>query len=301
MLSIVLVFILLLTTSAIADESLRSRADEARGISWGISKLAREKQQLARNLMSTMEEINTAMPDLSLIKAKRGKSFMPYEGGPMEAVIIAVDDKDFHRPKSERNTTKIWKSIVASAQRQDVGVIAYLVTPSKPSTMAERELVMEHFVEELTDLDDEHEIDPSKVLFMVDEPIDTVWARDYSPIFYFDDHDDKFTPSVLHISYYSDRPNDKDMGERFAERFNLPLKFRDLLFEGGNLVSNGDGICIMSDRVLYVSYRGSDLTLAERKAALHLELYPFGCQTLIIVESLTYDITGHVVSSSYLL
>ena len=242
--------------------------------------------------MNTMDEINNAMPLLS--SATKQRSYMPYEGGQMEAVIISMDDKDSHRPKNERNTTKIWKSIVASAQRQGVGIISYLVTPTKPSTLEGREEVMDNIIEELNDLDDEHEIDPSKILFLLDEPIDTVWVRDYSPIFYYDEQGGKLTPSTLHVSYYSDRPNDKEMGSRFADRFNLPLKFRDLLFEGGNLISNGAGICIMSDRVLYVSYRGSDLTLAERKTALHLELYPFGCQTLIVVESLTYDITGHV-------
>lgn len=281
--------VILIASIVIAESELRSRADEA---TKGISMLSEEKRQLAaRGLMNTMDEINMALPDLRTVKKER--SYMPYEGGQMEAVIISMDDKDYHRPASERNTTKIWKAIIASAQRQGVGVIAYLVTPTKPSTRAGREKVLEHIIEELNDLDDEHLIDPSKILFMVDEPIDTVWARDYSPIFYVDNHEEGGgVPSVLHVSYYSDRPNDKEMGERFAERFSLPLTFRDLLFEGGNLVSNGEGTCIMSDRVLYVQYRGSDLTLAERKAALHLELYPFGCQTLIIVESLTYDITG---------
>jgi hypothetical protein len=46
--------------------------------------------------------------------------------------------------------------------------------------------------------------------------------------------------------------------------------------------------------VLYVSWRGTNLTLAQRKALLHAELLPYGCEDLIVVESLTYDITGHV-------
>ena len=45
------------------------------------------------------------------------------------------------------------------------------------------------------------------------------------------------------------------MAEHFAGAASLPLSWRDLLFEGGNLLSDGRGTCIMSDRVLYVSYR----------------------------------------------
>ena len=38
--------------------------------------------------------------------------------------------------------------------------------------------------------------------------------------------------------------------------------------------------------------RGTDLTLAERKADLHSQLQPFGCQNLIVVEALAFDLTG---------
>ena len=67
--------------------------------------------------------------------------------------------------------------------------------------------------------------------------------------------DRQLVPSVLQVSYYSDRPDDSGMAEHYATVADLPLSWRDLLFEGGNLISDGQGTCIMSDRVLYVSYR----------------------------------------------
>lgn len=86
-------------------------------------------------------------------------------------------------------------------------------------------------------------------------PAPLLYDRDFSPIFFRSQYDESTTAGILHISYYSDRPRDKGMAPDFAERTDLPAYFRDLKFEGGNLLSNGKGLCIMSDRVLYVNYR----------------------------------------------
>lgn len=86
-------------------------------------------------------------------------------------------------------------------------------------------------------------------------PAPLLYDRDFSPIFFRSQYDESTTAGILHISYYSDRPRDRGMAPDFAERTDLPAYFRDLKFEGGNLLSNGKGLCIMSDRVLYVNYR----------------------------------------------
>ncbi|KAJ9506236.1 hypothetical protein QJQ45_014217 [Haematococcus lacustris] len=99
---------------------------------------------------------------------------------------------------------------------------------------------------------------------------------------------------VLSAVYFSDRPEDCQLPDDFASRAGLPHTQVPLLFEGGNLLPNGQGICIMSDRVLFVSFRGSDLSLPERLVLVEASLRPFGCTELIVVEALTADITGHV-------
>ncbi|KAJ9528566.1 hypothetical protein QJQ45_020458 [Haematococcus lacustris] len=99
---------------------------------------------------------------------------------------------------------------------------------------------------------------------------------------------------VLSAVYFSDRPEDCQLPDDFASRAGLPHTQVPLLFEGGNLLPNGQGICIMSDRVLFVSFRGSDLSLPERLVLVEAALRPYGCTELIVVEALTADITGHV-------
>ena len=52
------------------------------------------------------------------------------------------------------------------------------------------------------------------------------------------------------------RKSDELMGVRFAKMFDLPVRSIPLVLEGGNFISNGDGLLLTSAKTLQVDKRG---------------------------------------------
>ncbi|MEW5304262.1 MAG: hypothetical protein WDW36_006885 [Sanguina aurantia] len=353
---------------------------------------AREEKErmLSRQLLTDLHSLNSDVPNMV---AADPRPAAPQSSSHTPSSTASPTAKPQHTPEHPSPTTPnagkplipleagprpvlgMWRSIIRSAQRQRVSVIVYIVSKEgrtlQQSTASVRSL-----------LGEDPGIDVGQVLFVEGYGSDSVWMRDFGPIFFLNpdggvglrlagDVSDGgssssssggnssgsssggsssggsssggssgrtktaageglggggtsaasrrmlggsgsgplllaagpyalaagapvMQPSILDIRYYSDRPADDALPIDFGNRTSLPVFASELLFEGGNLLSDGRGMCIMSDRVLYVSYRGTNLTLVERKAALSEAMKPFGCASLIIVEALNYDITGHV-------
>ncbi|MFO7676837.1 MAG: agmatine deiminase family protein [Thermoplasmatota archaeon] len=80
-------------------------------------------------------------------------------------------------------------------------------------------------------------------------PSNTHWTRDYGPWFVFTDDDEL---AVIDFTYSRDYPNryhDDNINSVFSADQDLPLYFMPLFHEGGNYMTDGQGIAISTDLV----------------------------------------------------
>jgi agmatine/peptidylarginine deiminase len=190
-------------------------------------------------------------------------SHLPIETQPVGTLMLSMDDVGL----SNSNIFSIWTTIIKSAQRQNIDVIIYLVKGSNLDSIKNNLI--------------ESKIDTKKVNFITEYKTNSIWMRDYGPILYFD----KFNRlSVFDLKYLARRDLDDNMPKHFSQKYNLPYAKSELRMEGGNLLSNGDGVCITSDKVLKHNMRQN----------IESELRKIGCYKIIIMKSLKYDQTQHV-------
>lgn len=81
---------------------------------------------------------------------------------------------------------------------------------------------------------------------IVQAPIDTIWMRDYGPLFV----KDQGSLEVVDIEYYPGRDNDDAFPRRFAQERGLRARDLPLAWEGGNYTSDGRG-GIYATQILY--------------------------------------------------
>lgn len=114
---------------------------------------------------------------------------------------------------------------------------------------------------------------------------DTMWVRDYGP---FVRRTADGSVALLDARYpQSDRANDDGVPEEIASRFNLHLVRVDLALDGGNLLSNGSGLCLSTQRLL------DENDYSEPEVRSLLRTY-FGCEETVFLEPLHGEETGHV-------
>jgi agmatine deiminase len=71
-------------------------------------------------------------------------------------------------------------------------------------------------------------------------PVEAMWVRDYAPYFVVGDH-----TTVVDFTYpEQNRDLEDNFGLAFAATFGLHYDHAHLTFDGGNLTSNGQGVCI---------------------------------------------------------
>lgn len=125
---------------------------------------------------------------------------------------------------------------------------------------------------------------PPDIKIYDDYRVDSIWIRDYGPIFY--------NNTIIDLDYFPRRPRDDVMNYHYALNNHIELTHVNLLAEGGNILSNGEGICIISDVILEWNF--NDLTILKRAEKIRKVLMPIGCDYTIIMPSLYDDATGHV-------
>lgn len=116
-------------------------------------------------------------------------------------------------------------------------------------------------------------------------PHDTMWCRDYGPMVVRD----RFGRAALVDSAYDeDRAMDDGVPAELALKLNLPVIETTLTLEGGNLLSNGDGICVTTSRVLDSNPELDEATIRQRMR------HVFGARQTVILQPLDGESTGHV-------
>lgn len=130
-------------------------------------------------------------------------------------------------------------------------------------------------------------INPRHVRFL-EAPVDTIWARDFGPVvvrnadgsahFVDSDYDD------------GDRPQDDNIPPVLAAAMGAKCKRSLLSIEGGNLLSNGEGLCLTTSKTVADNViRGYE----------HPQIQPlfkkvFQCRDVAVLEPLVGEPTGHV-------
>jgi agmatine/peptidylarginine deiminase len=114
---------------------------------------------------------------------------------------------------------------------------------------------------------------------------DTIWIRDYGPIsvrlpggnFAFIDSE-----------YCDDRPFDDSVPTNLAQYFGVPVLHSGLTLDGGNFLTNGKGLCVMTDLIDEDNPKLNQAEIADR-----LNTY-FGCKKIVVLHRLIGEETGHV-------
>ena len=112
---------------------------------------------------------------------------------------------------------------------------------------------------------------------------DTAWIRDYGPLQF--DQGGKVT--WRDFGYDQERPEDDALPVQLAADFGVPLEMSKERLDGGGLVNNGNGLCVMTDRSLDEFMTESGHRRANRFAAA------LGCEALTVVSALPEEQTGH--------
>ena len=100
---------------------------------------------------------------------------------------------------------------------------------------------------------------PDSMRFLVN-PSDSIWIRDYAPFILRYDEENTMMVDAKYRTRSSRqfRRKDEMMGIQFAKMLNLPVRSIPLLLEGGNMISNGDGLLLTSSKTLSLNKNGDN-------------------------------------------
>ena len=134
----------------------------------------------------------------------------------------------------------------------------------------------------LQDLD-EYGVDTDEVTILCIEH-DSKWCRDFGPTSLISRHEVR----LLDWTYSDERKLDDDVSMQLAAISRTRVQFTPLSFEGGNLLSNGNGLVITSEKLVFQNLdHGALQTADELKKQL-------GADQLLVLEPLIGEGTAHV-------
>ena len=120
---------------------------------------------------------------------------------------------------------------------------------------------------------------PIQAVHFVKHPLDTMWLRDFGPFF---TRWSNGNVSIIHPVYSNPdpnerRPRDDALSNFIGETLGLKVDHMPLIIEGGNLLSNGDGLMVTSTRVID---RSENRHHSLQEIGRMLQRY-FGCRTWV--------------------
>jgi hypothetical protein len=104
---------------------------------------------------------------------------------------------------------------------------------------------------------------------------DTPWIRDYGPL---QIKSQKSSFHWLDFKYSGERPDDDLFPQQLAQFLNIPVESGDYYLDGGALISNGKGLCAITDKSLEES--SVDQDSSEEFSVFKHRL---GCRTLVVL------------------
>jgi agmatine/peptidylarginine deiminase len=133
---------------------------------------------------------------------------------------------------------------------------------------------------------------PAESLRFIQTRTDSLWIRDFGPVFVESSTGglSAFDFRYVRRSDAAVRQRDDDAGRPIAAHFPIPLTSDSSILEGGNLVSNGRGVLLTTTLALNANIvRGH-----ESATVVQTLRHRLGCRTIVVLESLHGEPTGHV-------
>ena len=98
---------------------------------------------------------------------------------------------------------------------------------------------------------------PESMRFIINQA-DSIWIRDYAPFILRYDEENLLMVDAKYRTRDELQARKKDdfMGVKFAKMFDLPVRSIPLVLEGGNFISNGDGLLLTSAKTLQINKEG---------------------------------------------
>lgn len=129
---------------------------------------------------------------------------------------------------------------------------------------------------------------PTTRVHFAELPHDTMWARDYGPVI-AQRYDGQ--PVALNADYsLHARPEDDLLPRRLAASLRIRTTDVPLKIDGGNLLSNGRGLCIATHDLLYANLSSEQ----DEKQVRELLRTHYGIVQMVFLEPLAGEPTGHV-------
>ena len=133
---------------------------------------------------------------------------------------------------------------------------------------------------------------PAEAVHFIKHPLDSMWIRDYGPLF---TRWRGGNIGIVHSIY--DMPDDRGPRKRDADFcaylgdvLGLDVKPMPLVMEGGNILSNGDGLMITST---WIIDRPQNRHYSLMEIGKILQQY-LGCKTWVYLRTLEGERTGHI-------
>ncbi|MBI1748964.1 MAG: agmatine deiminase family protein [Acidobacteria bacterium] len=130
--------------------------------------------------------------------------------------------------------------------------------------------------------------------------LDTIWIRDYGPEFIYDASG---SIGIIDMSYYPQvwtspsnprgRVRDDAVPNRLGAVFGMPVYRPRLAAEGGNMQTDGNGTCFVSDVMRTANARIFGAGFTSQVLANTLGDF-YGCQRTVILQPLSGEGTGHI-------
>ena len=133
---------------------------------------------------------------------------------------------------------------------------------------------------------DDHGVSTDNVTILA-SPVDTPWIRDYGP---FSVRNQTGCVELIDSPYGDDRALDDGLPVRLAAHLEMPSVETRLIVEGGNLLTNGDGLLVCSTRMVGDN-QGQGFTLKEIRQKLLREWH---VREAVFVDPIAGEPTGHV-------
>lgn len=114
---------------------------------------------------------------------------------------------------------------------------------------------------------------------------DAFWTRDFGPVPVAKSNRE---PAFVDHQYYPDRTRDDAVPTLMSRYFQVDVYRPNLATEGGNFMTNGDGLCVATEWL----WQGNP-GLTEREVDQIKRDY-YGCDDLVVLERLEGEGTGHV-------
>ena len=193
-----------------------------------------------------------------------GEFCLPGDFQPARAILVVVG-------RLARDYPKLLAEIVSLARKR-VSVVSLVSTP------AERDKVLRVLASA--------GLPPNTVRF-VRVPTNTIWVRDFGPIFVKRSDGAKV---AIDVEYEKDgRRQDNDAAAAVAAHLEVPVLYAPILLEGGSLLSNGRGLCVTTAVAVNRNIsRGYDLATIRK-----LFRKNFGIRRIVLLEPLRGETTGH--------